>query len=103
MMKMMAEILFLDPCDVKPAIAELSELGFEVEVFDDLIDPYGPTVWIEVTGESGLDEKQFFKWISRFVGPLGGDVVEAGAWSLEVKTSARRESDAIKYANKEQT
>jgi hypothetical protein len=85
---MMAEILFSDPLNVKPATAELNALGFKVEVLD-LIDPYGPTVWIEVMQESGLDEDQFFDWVARFMEPLGGDVLEAGLYSAEAATFRR--------------
>ena len=41
-----AEILFLDPADVEPAIAELIALGFSVKIREDMIDEGGPTVFI---------------------------------------------------------
>jgi hypothetical protein len=88
-MKMMAEVIFLDPLDVKPATAELNELGFRVEVLEHLIDPYGPAVWIELAGESKLNQSQFFDWIDRIVTPLGGDVLEAELWSSEGTTGRR--------------
>jgi hypothetical protein len=88
---MMAEVIFLDPYDVKPAIAELNELGFKAEILEHLIDPYSPAVWIETWGESNLSENQFFHWIIRIVGLLGGDVLEAGTWCPE-GTTGRREA-----------
>jgi hypothetical protein len=74
---MEAEILFLQPRHVAPATAALTELGLQVEKLD-FVDPYGPTVWLRVLGASELDEHSWFDWIHRFVGPLGGDLVEAG-------------------------
>jgi hypothetical protein len=47
---MTAEIIFLNPADMNPAIAELIE----------------------------LDQSAFFDWLKTIVEPLGGDVVEAG-------------------------
>ena len=42
---MHAEILWLDPADMERGSAILTEQGFQIEVLD-LVDPYGPTVWI---------------------------------------------------------
>ena len=42
--RMTAEILFTDPADTNPAIADLIELDFDVQVLDDWIDEAGPTV-----------------------------------------------------------
>jgi hypothetical protein len=75
--RMEAEILFLNPNFVNPGVAALIELDFEVEVLD-WIDPHGPTVWIKAYITSELDEYKFLDWMLSIVGPLGGDVVEAG-------------------------
>jgi hypothetical protein len=93
-MKVMAEVMFLNPLDVRPAIAELNELGFKLEVLENLIDPYGPAVWIETWGESNLSEDQFFDWIMSIVEPLGGDVLEAGLWSPK-GTSGRQVGEQL--------
>jgi hypothetical protein len=77
MTTMSAEILFLDPADVKPAITELEKHGFGIKVLD-WVDPYGPTVWIMATVETELDTHRFLNWMSDIVEPLRGDVVKAG-------------------------
>jgi hypothetical protein len=89
--RMLAEVLFLDPNDVPTASAELNKLGFDVDVLD-LVDPYGPTVWIEVTGPSELGQAQFHRWMCRTAERFGGDVVEAGPASLG-PSAARRAAE----------
>ena len=68
MQQMEAEILFLDPHDVNPGIAALTQLD----------DDYGPTVWIMARIASELDPPRFLDWVASIIEPLGGDVVEAG-------------------------
>ena len=75
--RMQAEILFPDPSDVKPCIAALTELGFEVEVLD-WVDPYGPTVWINAFITTDVAKDRILDWVSSLVEPLHGDCVEAG-------------------------
>ena len=75
--RMDAEILFLNPDDVNPGVAELVARDFKVEILD-WVDPYGPTVWIKAQVTSELDEHRFFDWVASIVEPLHGDVVEAG-------------------------
>ena len=75
--RMVAEILFLDPNDVSSGSAALMELGFTVEVLD-WVDECGPTVWIRAEIQSELGQDQFLDWVSSIVGPLLGDVAEAG-------------------------
>ena len=74
---MVAETIFSDPADMNPAIAELIELDFDVEVLD-WIDDDGPAVWILATTLSKLGDCAFFDWMNSIVEPLGGFVVEAG-------------------------
>ena len=76
--RMIAEIIFLDPADMNPAIAGLIELDFDVEVLDDWIDDDGPAVWILASTLIELDDSAFFDWVKTVVEPLGGFVVEAG-------------------------
>ncbi len=74
--RMKAEIIFLDPNDVRSCSAALIEEGFEVEVLD-WIDDDGPAVWI-IARKTVIDHDGFFDWVTRFTEPLGGDVCEAG-------------------------
>ena len=74
---MSAEVLFLDPRDVEPTEARLRELGFDIERLD-WTDPYGPTVWINASTRTELDQSGFLDHVQSIVEPLGGDVVEAG-------------------------
>ena len=76
--KMRAEILFPDPNDMHPAIAELIERDYEVEFLDDWIDDESPAVWIMAWTLSEDDDLGFFHEICALANSLGGDVVEAG-------------------------
>ena len=49
---MSGAMMFHDPEDVEDGIAELAEHGIEVKVREDLVDPYGPTVFAELSGVS---------------------------------------------------
>ncbi|MFZ1090482.1 MAG: hypothetical protein WAN75_14805 [Xanthobacteraceae bacterium] len=72
-----AEILFLDPDDVNPGIAALTQHGFEVKILD-WIDPCGPTIWVHAFINTELDGAGLLHWVQDIVGSLGGDVTEAG-------------------------
>jgi hypothetical protein len=74
---MEAEILFHNPNDVNPGVAELIEHGFDVEVLD-LIDPYGPTVWVRAWTVTELDASAVFDWTQSLIEPLQGWLYEAG-------------------------
>jgi hypothetical protein len=76
--RMDAEILFLDPNDVGPGSAVLIEHGFDVEVLDDWVDDYGPTIFIRARITTDVAEDRFLDWVVNIVEPLHGDVVEAG-------------------------
>jgi hypothetical protein len=72
---MTAEILFLDPADLVPAINELQELGFSVEVLN-WFDPCGTACrWIMAGIPTELGDGEFFHWAQGIAAPLGGDVV----------------------------
>jgi hypothetical protein len=76
--RMDAEVLFHDPADVNPAIAELIERDFDVQVLEDLIDECGPAVFVLAVVISELDVDAFFDWVKAIVDPLGGEVTQAG-------------------------
>ena len=73
-----AEILFLNPNDVPPAVEALAAVGCEFEIDHDAIDPCGPTVFGMVTGTTELGENDIGDWLLAIVDPLGGDVVQWG-------------------------
>ena len=52
--RMVAEIIFLEPDDVHPAIAELTELGFDCEVLH-WIEPDSDAMWILARIDTELD------------------------------------------------
>ena len=51
--QMMAEIIFRNPGDINPAIADLIGFDFEVRILDDWIDDDGPAVWIRPQRSAG--------------------------------------------------
>ena len=61
-----------------PAIADLIEIDFDVEVLDDWIDDTSPAVWILAKIVNRLGDFAFFEWMRTIVEPLGGDLVETG-------------------------
>lgn len=74
----MAEIIFGNPADMHPTIAELVKRDFAVRFLEDWYDEYSAAVWILATASSELDQSAFFDSVKAIVEPLGGDVVEAG-------------------------
>jgi hypothetical protein len=80
MQRMSAEILFLDPAEVKPGVAELVARGFDVEVLP-WKDPYGPTVWIMARLMTELDQDAFHDLVHPIVEAFNSaDLVE---WGLD--------------------
>jgi hypothetical protein len=78
--QMLAEILFLERCDLQPGITALESLGFKVETLD-WVDPCSDeTVWIIARIESELDRHAFFRWVHDIVEHRlqGADLVVAG-------------------------
>jgi len=76
--KMLAQVIFLNPIDLNRGSAELIEYDFDVEYLDDMIDDYGPAVWINARTHSELDDSSFLDWVQSIVAPVGGEVLEAG-------------------------
>jgi hypothetical protein len=76
--RMEAEILFHDWDAENRGSAALLEHDFAVEVLLDRIDDYSPAVWINTKVASELAEDRFFDWVQSIVGPLRGEVLEAG-------------------------
>jgi hypothetical protein len=93
---MTAEILFDCPERMKPAIAHLTELGFEVEVLDwvgpELDDDH---VWVLATIRCELDQNEFLDWMMSIVEPFHGDVVDAGDAAAMAADMPRKNRDAI--------
>jgi hypothetical protein len=87
MQKMSAEILFLDPDDVEPAIAELTARGFEVEILPGK-DPCGPTVFIMARLMTELSQDAFHDLVHPIVEAFNSaDLVE---WGLDDPRSLLR-------------
>jgi hypothetical protein len=86
-----AEILFLDPDKMSPALAALTAAGCTFTPKPELIDPCGPTVWFEVTGATKLDEGELGNWLLDIVGPHEGDAVE---WGIDEEVAKRRQAAA---------
>jgi hypothetical protein len=74
----MADILFLNPDDVNRALDALAEREFDIEILPDAIDDCGPTVFIQATIVSTLDDDGFRCLVDGIVEPYGGDVWEWG-------------------------
>ena len=86
--RMIADIMFYDPNDVNPGSAALIEHGFDVEVRDDMIDDYSPAVWIWARITTDVAEDRFLHWVQSIVGPMHGDVSEAGLSDFSVGSEA---------------
>lgn len=82
-----AEILFLNPNDVPPAVEALAAAGCEFKIDRDAVDPCGPTVFGSLTGTTELDEDDLGDWLLEILAPFGGDVAE---WGLSELIEARR-------------
>ena len=94
MQQLTAEIIFLEPDDVRPAIGEVTERGFECEVLH-WDDPYSEATWVLARLDTELDIDGFWKLVKSIVNGLGGDLVEAGpedALDLERK---HRDNDRL--------
>ena len=80
--QMQAELMFDHPNGRDLAVAELTKLGFNVEILDWIDEDEGvvlsSTVWIKVRGASELDQDKFFDEMNAFAGQFGGEVIEAG-------------------------
>jgi hypothetical protein len=96
-----AEILFLDPADVNPAIAELITRDFSVEIHEEMIDEAGPTVFIRAVVISEHDDSTFHNWVQKIVEPLGGDVWEAGHADQVTMDMIRANDNMIKANDNE--
>jgi hypothetical protein len=80
MVQMEARILFYYPENLGPGVIALIKHGCKIEVLD-WVDEEGGTdaIWIMARTTSEPGGCQFFDWVKGIVGPLGGDVIEAGA------------------------
>jgi hypothetical protein len=80
--QMQAELIFGHPSGRDLAVAELTELGFNVEILDWVDEHEGvvlsPTVWIKIRGASELSESKFFNEMADLAGWFSGNVIEAG-------------------------
>jgi hypothetical protein len=79
-----AEVTFPDPSNVKTAIAQLNDAGFDVEVLD-WTDPYGSSfIWLIASCAPG-DDDVLCSRLEAVVTPLGGDVDNIGTGPYRIK------------------
>jgi hypothetical protein len=76
--KFAADVLFLDPANVAPAVAALASFGFHFKSNPDAVDPCGPTVFGMLRGTTTLSEDDLGDQLLRIIDPFGGDVIEWG-------------------------
>jgi len=94
-MQMVAELIFLEPDDVRPAVAELTELGFDCEVLH-WTEPYSDAMWILARANTELDVDDFANWVESIVDGLGGDPLDAGASDAEIGLERKhRDNDRL--------
>ena len=74
--RMYAEIIFLGDNTVGPVAERLRELGFDLEILD--WPGEDPTSTITAFIATPLGAFAFYDHVQAIVGPLGGDVMEAG-------------------------
>ena len=83
-MQMVAEIIFLEPDDVHPAVVELTELGFDCEVLH-WTEPCSDAMWILARIDTELGMDAFAEWVGQIVDGLGGDLVDAGTSDADIE------------------
>ena len=76
--RMQAEIIFIETDDIDPVVEKLLELDYDPEILNWDFGDGDPTSTIAATTITDLDEFAFFDHVQTIVGPLGGDVIEAG-------------------------
>jgi hypothetical protein len=87
-----AEILFLNPNDVPPAVEALAAVGCEFEIDHDAIDPCGPTVFGWVAGATELSEDDIGDWLLACVMPNGKPLGECTGIPAPPPARNRREA-----------
>lgn len=83
-MRMTAEIIFLSPDDVCPAVSELTELGFDCEVLH-WVDDDSDAMWILARLDTELDVGGFAELVQTLVAGIGGDLVDAGTSDADIE------------------
>jgi hypothetical protein len=76
MMQFAAEVLFPSFDAVPDAAEALAAAGCSYEIDHNTFDPDSSYVFGFVVGTTELAEIDIGRWVSRIVGPHGGDVVE---------------------------
>jgi hypothetical protein len=78
---MQAEIIFIETDDINPVVEKLLELDYDLEILNWDFGDGDATSTITATAITELGEFAFFDHVQTIVGPLGGDVIEAGLMS----------------------
>jgi hypothetical protein len=73
-----ADVCFLNPSDVPPAVEALAAVDCEFEYNPDAFDGCGPAVFGMVTGTTELDSSGLHDWLKSILDPFNGDISEWG-------------------------
>jgi hypothetical protein len=82
-----AEVTFFDLSNVRVAITQLNDAGFDVEVLD-WVDPCGtPFIWLVASceGQDTDDDDDLWSRVRAIVEPLGGDSDIVGTSVYRIK------------------
>jgi hypothetical protein len=71
-----ADVVFPNAAAAADAAVALAELNLDCAVNPDVVDIHSAYVWVMITGVTKLAELEIGDWLSKIVGPLGGDVSE---------------------------
>ena len=74
MQKMNAEIIF-DDRTLAEGKALLEQQGFDVEVYDFVLEEYPAMVWVMAEIDTDMSDVDFLYWVTRIVDPVKGFVV----------------------------
>ncbi len=76
---------FRDPDQMRAAVIELSEQGFDANVLDEIDDEKPPAIWIPINtiATTELDCTSFVYWTDHAIQPIRGVVVEIETFGAE--------------------
>ncbi|MET4514300.1 hypothetical protein [Bradyrhizobium sp. I1.7.5] len=81
MTSLTAEVIVMNPREVRPVLTALDVLGCEVEELADWVDHESAARWFAATMQTVLSPDEFERKVARAIIMLGGDVVQVGETS----------------------